>query len=221
MNHEAKSVSTGLAFIQAAAAAMPRTLGDRERIAAMEEAMRLAVRNRFAFDKDDAEALNRFRISRCVGKFRPLNYYGMACFHGGTYARMWETHHKQKPWVAAVAVFAGYLWTSSDRRAEVRPKNRVAAGVAVLMPASFAPYEALLARTDEGHQVWWCTSMDADTITLCRYEWPNHREGREDLVRYPYYHSGLKPARIRKLSREEWEQWNAFMLEQAQEPQAA
>ncbi|WP_241244696.1 hypothetical protein [Burkholderia ambifaria] len=220
MKHEANSVSAGLAFIQAAAAAMPRTLGDRERIAAMDEAMQIAVRNRFAFDKDEAEALNRYRISTCVGKFRPLDFYGMACYHGGTYARMWETHHKQKPWVAAVAVFAGH-WTSFAPREEVRPKNRVATSVAVLLPASFSPYEALLARTDDGHQVWWCTSMDADTITLCRYEWPNCGEGREDLMRYPYYHSGQKPARIRKLSREEWEQWNTLMLEQAQEPQAA
>lgn len=220
MEHEAKSVSAGLAFIQAAAAAMPRTLGDRERIAAMEEAMRLAVRNRFAFDKDDAEALNRFRITTCVGKFRPMAYYGMACYHGGTYARMWETQHQQKPWVAAVAVFAG-SWTNFAAREEVRQKQRVAESVAVLLPASFSRYEALLARTDEGHQVWWCTSMNADTITLCRYEWPAHQEGREDLVRYPFYHSGQKPARIRKLTREEWAQWNTLMLEQNQQQQAA
>lgn len=221
MKHEVNTVSAGLAFIQAAAAAMPRTLGDRERIAAMEEAMGIAVRNRFAFGKDEAEALDRFRISTCVGKFKPLSYYGMACYYGGTYARMWEAHHQQKPWVAAVAVFAGYQWTSFGRGEEVRPKNRVAPSVAVLLPASFAPYEALLARTDEGHQVWWCTSMDAETITLCRYEWPSYEEGREELLRYPYYHSGQKPSRIRKLARAEWEQWNALMLEQSQEPQAA
>jgi len=189
-------MSAGLAFLTAARDAMPSTLGDRVGIQAMCEAMSLAVRCKFKFDKDDAGVLaTQFGIRTCVGVFRPLDesYYSAACVHGGTYARMWESWADMKPWIASNAI-AGNCGAS---RGESLGENRVAPGVGVLLPLTEADsdVDAGLAQTREA-QVWWCTSIAKDEIVLCRYRFP---EGR----RYAFDRDG-PPARRIKLSRPQW-----------------
>jgi hypothetical protein len=204
MQTKVKTISAGLAFLQAAAAAIPRTLGDRARIAAMSESMHIAVKSRFAFDKDDVPALQRLGIQTCVGVFRPMDYYLLACAAGGTYARMWEAHRKQKPWIASKAVFPNYVLERQAGRTTLE-NNRVTAFVAVLLPSTFSPEEEDLASFERS-QVWWCTSHDNDSITLCRYRVTELAKER-GAYHEPFSRCG-SPARIRKLSREEWATWN-------------
>ncbi|MEX3983653.1 hypothetical protein AB4Y45_32245 [Paraburkholderia sp. EG287A] len=201
MKKQANSISAGLAFMQAAAAAMPKSLGDREYGAAMGNVMSLAVRNRFAFDRNDAEALDKLRFEGAV-VFRPLDYYLGACRFGGTYARMWELHHGQKPWMADRAVFPAYIGGYDDRQPFTVEDNRIAVRAGALLPGSDDPDLA----TFEGLQVWFCTSMTDDTITLCRYAVTD--EVRKYHGRNAPLSQQGKPARIRKLSRAEWQQWN-------------
>jgi hypothetical protein len=211
MNKE-KTISAGLAFMQAAAAAMPKTLGDRERIAAMSEAMRLAVRNRFAFAKQDVDALRRLGIETCVGVFRPLDYYQEACSAGGTYAKMWEAHHGQKPWLALKAIVPRYLQRDYGRT-EIQENNRVAIGLGVLMPQSFDEPDKFTLPF-QGLQVWWVTSMTDETITVCRYRvTPKELEDRH--YETPFLRTG-HPFRIRKLSRDQWKELNAAPVEDKQ-----
>lgn len=197
----ADTVSAGLAFMRAAKAAMPKSLGDREYVAAMSEAMSLAVRNRFAFDRADADALNRLRFEG-ASVFRPLDYYLLACRAGGTYARMLEAHLSVKPWMADRAVFPPYIGGVDDRQPVILEDNRVAVRAGALLPGTDDPDLA----TFEGFQVWWCTSKVDGTITLCRYK--DTGEGRKYHGRLAPLHPQGRPARVRKLSRAEWEQWN-------------
>nr|WP_234480440.1 hypothetical protein [Paraburkholderia aspalathi] len=203
MQHKEKTISAGLAFLQAAALAIPRTMGDRDRIEAMSEAMQLAVKNRFSFDKSETQQLLRLGIETSVGVFRPMDYYLLACASGGTYARMWEAHHNQKAWVAARALFPEYL--NGTRQRTFLDNNRIAPRVAVLLPATFAPEEPELASF-EGSQVWWVTSQTDDVITLCRYRVTKEAKARGEYYA-PFVQTGA-PARRRKLSREEWATWN-------------
>ena len=207
MQKQTNTVSAGLAFMRAAAAAMPKSLGDREYGVAMGNAMSLAVRNRFAFDRSDAEALDKLRFEGAV-VFRPLDYYLGACRFGGTYARMWESHHGQKAWMADRAVFPAYIGGTADRRPYMAENNRIAVRAGALLPGSDDPNLA----TFEGLQVWWCTSISDDTITLCRYA--VNEQGRKYHGAYAPLNQQGKPARIRKLSRAEWGQWNQQANEQ-------
>ena len=222
MTKTEKTVSPGLAFMQTFARSCPRTLGDRERCAAMHEAMSLAIRNRFVFALDDAEALNRLNLRTCVGVFRALDFYSSACVAGGTYARMWEKHFKQKPWLAAAAVVPQ---RSAQRQGidRVLHNNRVAPGIGVLLPEAFHPesdddYGARFGLY-QGQQVWWCTSQNAERIVLCRYRLPqDHRRLYVDAALI----SEGSPEHIRKLSRQEWAQWaQAASSDETQTEQAA
>ena len=199
--HKDQKTSAGLAFMLAAAAAMPKTLGDRERIAAMSEAMQLAVRNRFAFAKDDAEELRRLGIRTCVGIFRPLDYYLGACVYGGTYAKMWEAYHNQKPWIALTAIAPHHL----SREYELLANNRVTVWMGVLLPQSFDDHDERTIPV-EGKQVWWVTSQDAEHITVCRYRLTDGQLATVGRAR-PFQHAG-KPFRIRKLTRDQWAELN-------------
>ena len=190
-------ISAGLAFVQAAAAAMPRTLGDRDRINAMDKAMALAVETRFAFGLDDAVALKRLGIETCVGVFRPLyqGFYRQACLAGGTYPRMWEKAHSMRPWLAEKAVYVDYRL---NRPAEY--SGRVCPGIAVQLPQSFMVETKDLATTQDGFQVWWVTEFSAETINLCRYETGTASHARERA----FTKASGAPARRRQVGREEW-----------------
>lgn len=188
-----KTLSPALAFLQATENAIPRTLGDRDRIKVMHEAMTLAVNNRFVFGKDEAPLLARLGISTsCVGIFDPLRYYREACEAGGTYARMWETARGQKPWIARFSL-------SRDCRA--LENTRIAPDMGVLLPPGFSPAEPDLGTYGD-HQLWWCTNLTGTTINLCRY-----RVTQEELQRWG--RDALRPrgtpVRRKQLGRSEWE----------------
>lgn len=197
-----KQASAGLTFMQTAKASMPRTLGDRERIFAMCRLMAEAVRCRFQFDKDDGPELRRLGIETCVGVFRPLDYYAMACCAGGTYARMWEHQHKMAPWVAAKAVIREPEYGGSTTLTVVE-HSRVAENLGVLLPQTFSEPDDTLA-TVNGDQLWWVTAMDADSVTVCRYR----IEAEQVKYRYEHFKRNGAPAKRRKLTRDEWAQWN-------------
>lgn len=208
--HNDQSISAGLTFLQAAASAMPKTLGDRERIAAMCEAMQLAVRNRFAFAKQDAKALQRLGIETSVGVFRPLDYYMLACVNGGTYARMWEAHHSQRPWMARKAITPDYLRNAFS----LLDNNRVAPRMGVLLPESFDAHDPATMLVD-GLQVWWVTGMSDEFIRVCRYRLtPAEMENRNRST--PFQHQNRSPFRIRTLMRDEWDELNAAPTEEKQ-----
>lgn len=210
MSNSDKPRSPGLSFMHAADAALPKSLGDRDSIQALTDAMTIAVRSRFIFAVDDADELRRLSIKTCVGVFRPLDefYYHLACMFGGTYAKLWEKHHKQKPWVAHTAVLPLHRHHDMQHKlGRTLPANRITTHMGVLMPHSFAPEDAE-AEAQFGvyheQQIWWCTSLNDKEITLCRYRLPVNPEkhyGDAAFIREG------KPARIRKLSREEWAQW--------------
>lgn len=209
MKKQVHSISAGLAFMRAAVHAMPRSLGDRERVAAMDAAMTLAVKNRFAFDKEDAEQLENMGIHRCVGVFRALDFYLLACRFGGTYPRMWEAHHGQKPWMADRAVFPAFIGGADIRQPVIIENNRIAVGAGALLPGMDDPDLA----TYEKNQVWWCTSMTEDSITVCRYKVTDASRKYHGLGYAPLHHEG-KPTRVRKLTRTQWEDWNKQAAEQ-------
>ena len=211
--HKDQKPSAGLVFMQAAHDALPKTLGDRERIAALSEALQLAIRNRFPFTKHDAEALLRMTITTCVGIFRPLDYYLGACVFGGTYAKMWEAHHNQKPWVALTAIAPDHL----VRGYELLANNRVTTQMGVLLPPEFDVEDGYNTIPVEGKQVWWVTSQDNDHITVCRYRLTDEEMSRIGRA-VPFIHQGRKPFRIRKLTRDRWAELNT---ESADEKQAA
>lgn len=202
-------ISAGLAFMLAAAAAMPKTLGDRERIAAFSEALRLAIRNRFAFAKQDADELRRLGIETCVGVFRPLDYYLEACVHGGTYAKMWEAHRKQKPWIALTAIAPEHI----SHNFELLANNRVTLHMGVLLPQSFDAHDEGTLSV-EGQQVWWVTTQDNEFITVCRYRLPEGPLARTGRAR-PFQKVG-RPFRIRRLNRQQWAELNAAPVEEKQ-----
>lgn len=211
-----QNVSTGLSFMQAAKAAMPKSLGDRERIAAMSDAMRLAIRNRFVFDKEDAAQLVRMGIETCVGVFRPLDFYLQACLHGGTYPKMWEAHHKQRPWMARNVVVP--YWLMGGHRTTVRERGRVTERLGVLLPQTFAPHDPHTMDVD-GMQVWWVTSMTDEAVNLCQY--------RQQITDFPKRDNEAPfkrpghPFRIRKLTRTQWKELFADEPVPIEEKQAA
>lgn len=210
MSKAINAVSPGLMFMQAANTALPKSLGDRDSVAALSEAMSLAVRNRFVFALNDADELRRLGIETCVGVFRPLDehYYRLACMFGGTYAKMWEKHHKQKPWVAHTAVLPVHRYYDTQHKlGRTLPANRVTTWMGVLMPDSFSPEDSETEAqfgTYNGMQVWWCTSLSNTEITLCRYRLPQNAEKHYGDA--PFIREG-KPGRIRKLSRDDWAVW--------------
>lgn len=191
-------ISKGLAFMLAAKAAMPASLGDRERCSAMHDAMKLAVRNRFAFQPEDVEALKRMTIDTCVGVFRAmdLSYYHIACEAGGTYPRVWEKERGIKAWRAAKAVH-----THWSRPTSFVDDSRVCPGVIVLLPPSFSTEEPELASY-MGMQVWWVTDFTDQSINLCRYK-PDDNT--------PLRKPGGHPARRRQLTRDEWDIFQLVM----------
>jgi hypothetical protein len=207
--HKDQKTSAGLAFMQAAAAAMPKTLGDRERIAAFSDSMRLAIRNRFAFAKQDADALKRLGIETCVGVFRPLDYYLAACVHGGTYAKMWEAHRNQKPWVALTAIAP----VQFRHEYELLANNRVTMQMGVLLPESFGEHDERTIPV-EGKQVWWITTQDDEYITVCRYRLTDAELAYVGRAR-PFQKSG-RPFRIRRLTRDQWAELNTAPAEEKQ-----
>lgn len=199
-------LSAGLTYMRAAQNAMPRSLGDRERINGMSSAMSLAIRCCFEFRPEDANELRRMGIETCVGVFRPMeeSFYRAACRDGGTYPRMWEQFHGIKAWRARKAVHF-----NADHRREVVENSRVCTHTAVLMPQTFASAEPDLASHD-GHQVWWVTDFNNDTINLCRYK-PS--EGHWGALNRP----GGAPARRRQVARADWEIFQAALAVQAGE----
>lgn len=200
MNKLDKSArSAGLAYMLAAKAAAPKSLGDRERIAVMGASMDIAVRNRFPFKPDDAEELANLGIRTCVGVFRPLDqcYYRIACLVGGTYPRMWEAYHGLAPWKAAVAVIPYHFRIRDD----LLENTRVTTDIGVLMPQSFGPDEPELA-SHLGLQVWWVTSCTGDTVNLCRY---SPSTGYAGHLQRP----GGAPARRRQVDRDAWGKYQA------------
>ncbi len=201
MNQD-KTISTGLAFIQAAAQAMPKTLGDRERIFGMCALMRQAIRLRFAFDKNDGAELRKLDIHTCVGVFRALDYYRDAVEVGGTYARMWETFHNQKAWVASRAMVKRPYYGDRDRDLELVENHRIAEGIPVLLPAPDGVDDGL--AMFQGYQVWHCTSMSDTAVTLCRYSIP------EDTQRFVgwQFRRIATPAKRLTLTREAWAELN-------------
>lgn len=146
-------------MLRAAAAAMPRSLGDRERIGAMHELMAVAISARMLFDKDDAELLRQLGITTSVGVFRPIDehLYTSACRAGGTYPAMYERAVGLKPWQCPRRVLDGAV-----------DPGRVAPNIAVLLPPGELPGHEDIPCFDGG-EVWWCTSMDSKTMTLCTY----------------------------------------------------
>jgi hypothetical protein len=209
--HKDQKPSAGLVFMQAAAAAMPKTLGDRERVSAFDGAMLLAIRNRFAFSKHDVEHLLRLTIRTCVGVFRPLDpgFYLQACVHGGTYAKMWEAHHKQKPWIALAAIVPEHI----SHGFELLENNRVTMRMGVLLPESFDEHDERTIPV-EGKQVWWVTTQNDEHITVCRYRLTDAELAHVGRAR-PFRHSG-RPYRIRQLTRAQWAELNQAPAEEKQ-----
>lgn len=189
---EKNEMSPALTFLLAAQDAMPRTIGDRERIAGMDSSMMTALKCRFKFHKDDAEFLKQLQILTCVGKFRPLhnNFYAAACAHGSSFAKVWEVAHKISPWMGHKVL------AKIDHQTITLRGCRVAAGFGVLIACDGENDGGNLARTAT-EQVWWCTSFDNDRIVLARYQF-------SECSRHPFNHDGA-PAKLMKLNRLEWE----------------
>ena len=186
--------SPALRFIDVSVEAMPRSTGDRVYVEALDRMLSIAIECRFRFDKDDGSALKGYGLRRCVGVFDPLNesFYRLACIHGGTFAAMWERAHATTPWIATLAAAGSYR----NSPVSILTNNRIAPGIAVVIPSSKADDDSTLARAPEG-EVWWCTSMSSAEVVLCRYRYTANS-------RYPYLQEGA-PAKRRKLSRSDWE----------------
>lgn len=192
-------ISPGLAFIQAAANAIPRTMGDRVEIGLLTELLATAIKNKFIFHLEDAQALNRLAIRTNVGIFRPMDeyFYRIACRHGGTYPKLWEKAHNTKPWMAPKVAIYGY----PAYQPQILENNRVVPGMAVLVQSR----EESLPESSiyQGLQVWWCTSISATQINMALY--PTHPSN-------PFKSEG-KLLKLKKLSREEWAKWVAHESE--------
>lgn len=191
-----KAPSAGLLFLRTAIDSMPKGIGDREYSAAMGEIMRIAVRCRMAFGRDEGPALEMLNFHTCVGVFRALDYYTEGVRHGGTYAAMWEKHVGTAPWKV------------QHRACDDKP-GRIAPGLAFYVRGQ--DNDPDLAKTGHG-QVWWCTSLDDDSITICRYA------SKRALDR-----SG-SPARRKTLDRKAWAEFQPELAKQEalqEEPAAA
>jgi len=205
MPEEFVFASPGLIFLFSTFAAMPPDHSDETGLAALDAAMRLAIRNRFEFCVEDLAAMQRLSIETSAGDFSTLDpaYYLFACeCGGGPYARLWEYLHGHTPWSAARAVYVAD--TRFGVRGTFKEDGPVAPGAAVLMPTAFSETDFELASCED-YQVWWCTALTDEHITLARYalpKWALKRRRSQGLER------GDAPARVRTLSREEWACWN-------------
>lgn len=192
-------ISPGLAFMQAAANAMPRSMGDRVESALMNDLMATAIKNKFIFHAEDAKELNRLAIRTSVGVFYPMDehFYRIACAVGGTYPKLWEKTHKTKPWLAPKVAMYGY----PSYRPELLENNRVVPGMAVLVqvPEASLPLTSIY----NGLQVWWCTSISDTKINMALY--PTHPSD-------PFKSEG-KLLKLKKLNREDWAKWVAHSAE--------
>jgi hypothetical protein len=207
-NVKTDDISPALLFLQSAANAMPRTIGDAIRIRAMSDAMAMAISCRFKFNIGDEKKLRNLSISRQVGVFSPMTmrYYAMACACGGTYPKMWEVANKAKPWVTKRAIGTIYAAFSSSAigGCEVMPGNRVAEGMGVLIPFPEDQDDLDLQRYD-GAQVWWVTtiSIEKDEIVLCRYR----KDPKSQYSDAAFLKNGT-PAKRQKMSRKQWDEMN-------------
>ncbi|MEJ8837554.1 hypothetical protein [Ramlibacter sp. AN1133] len=199
-------------FLTTTAHALPRTLGDRDTIAAMSSAMELAIDSGMQFSLKDGERLRRLGISRQVGIFDPLweGYYERACAMGGTYARLYEAVVLGRPWMAPKVFRCDWAVPRMVGR-YARPDGlvenaRVAKNFAVLLDREDEPENRLSRALDR--QVWFCTSMDSARIVLCRYSQQQN----------PFERSGA-PAKRWILSRDDWDR--EVRQEQAQQQPAA
>lgn len=182
--------SGAIEYLCATLAAFPPRTGLTERIQAMNDAMDLAIQARFGFAKGDAEILEgQLALSTALSRFEPLSprRYSNACKFGGTYSRMWEVHHKQRPWMAK------YVATTE---AKILQSNRVAPGLAVLIFSLLAGDDPTLARVGK-YQVWMCKTQTETEIELYRYRYA-------DFLRNPFHYTN-SPAKLLKLSRREWD----------------
>jgi hypothetical protein len=202
-----QTISVGLAFMLAAAAAAAKATDDGKRVVGLRESMEVAIRNCFAFDKEDGAELLKLGVQTRKGDFQPLNYYREGCLAGGAYPEMWEAHHQMQPWVARKAITSTHV-THGYR---ILDDNRVAAGMGVLLPESFdTPDDAT--RSVQGMQVWWVNALTPELIRVCRY-----RLTPDELANWtvdtPFQHHSRSPFRVRTLLREEWDELNAAPLE--------
>lgn len=200
--------SKGLAFLIAADAAIPKTLGDRVRSSTMNDLMAIAIKTRMAFGAQEGAVIARagLRLRTSVGVFDPLDviWYYKACREGGTYARMWEAHNGVTPFIAA---------TAYTRDGRSKNANRMAPSLAVVLKGVDQDADdAHMARTGEGHAIWWCTSVDLEqgSIVLCRYR----HKGRGAVAR-PGEHmlQSSAPARRMQLTREQWADLQSRMVD--------
>jgi hypothetical protein len=183
--------SPGLQFMLTAFNAMPRSLGDRVRIAALGEALSLAIKCRMRFAKTDIEELHSLRQHTCVGVFRPFDerFYKEACVAGGTFPAVWEKASNTAPWIAPEVLERSAAETMAD--------NRVAPGLAVLISNTddAADKEGDDLATVGQKQLWWCTSISNEQLVLCRY-----RKNPKPYSRDPHG----QPAKIWKFTRDQW-----------------
>ena len=185
---------SALNFLTAARNAMPKTLGDRDRVAAMNGLMRTAIDCRMGFARDDATALASLGEQFCVGVFRPMdeNWYVAACKAGGTYIQMWEKHCGVKPWIAS-------LPAPEDPHGPMQENVRAAPGMAILLDGQ--DDKPNLPRSRD-KQVWWITSFQwrSDALVVCRY--PLEEGHANPFIRS----SGSKLLARRRIERAEWDE---------------
>jgi hypothetical protein len=188
-------------FLRTAAHALPRTLGDRDSIAAMNAAMELAIDSGMVFRTTDRNELEDLRITTSAGHFDPFweGYYRRACMMGGTYPKVYESQKGFRPWIAPL-VHRPVVW--ADRRVRYGGPNpleqdtRIAPGFALLIASDAEKDEPGLARVD-AYQIWQCTSIGAEMAILCRYK--HSPKPLADLES----RSG-QPAKRWKLTRAQW-----------------
>jgi hypothetical protein len=198
-----QTLSAGLAFMHAAAAAAAKTAGDREQVRALKDAMEVAIRNCFEFSTTDGAALLSLAMETRWGDFRPLDYYREGCLAGGAYPEMWEAHHHMQPWVARKAIIS----KDGLRDFRIHDDHRVAPGMGVLMPDSFdTPVDGTLPIHDM--QVWWVNAITDELIRVCRYRLTPEELANRNLDT-AFQHHSRSPLRVRTLLREEWDELNA------------
>jgi len=206
------AVSKAVRFLMSAFDALPSTVGDRERVAILSNLMSLAITARMVFKSEDGAVLESARIAirTCAGVFDPLDvhWYYLACQHGGTYARMWESHRRVKPFISAKVYTPEGVALGG---------NRIAPGMAVIVRNGAGPNAEKgleLERTMEGHAIWWCTSINfaEDRIILCRYRSaaPTRNIGRSSRPHEPTINS---PASRLKLDRAAWERLQGALFD--------
>lgn len=197
MHIESQAPSKGVAMLLAANSAMPRSIGDRQRSAAMNDLTGIAIDCKVGFDLGDGDLLAKAQIGihTCVGVYDPLSrhFYDQAARAGGTYARMWERHAGVKPFIAKQS------WHGSQTP---RTDARMAPRVAILLPLPEDDNQSF--ERAAGAAMWICTSVDyeKDVVVLCRYRGAEHHLPRTDALRDP------QPAKRRIVTRAQWDRFN-------------